>query len=203
MFSNLSMDTLDYTGPGGERGVEGRVARPRRSGARAAAPVQRARPSRRASPTCACSAAGVWWSGAPSYAEEAGAAARLARDPAFCRLAARRADRRAGTRRAQRHELPVDDVHALRAGRRHSRRRPAHRPQPDRLQGPIVIDARLKPGFPKELVARADTAALVTSRWKEYFPGGGVEMGDSDRGSSGLMSGRGRKPRSVRLQADL
>jgi hypothetical protein len=25
-----------------------------------------------------------------------------------------------------------------------------------------------------------DTAATVSRRWKEYFPEGGVEMGDSD-----------------------
>ena len=45
---------------------------------------------------------------------------------------------------------------------------------------PIVIDARLKPGFPAELSCDPDTAALVTRRWKEYFPGGGVEMGDAE-----------------------
>ena len=39
VFSNLSMDTLDYTGPDGQRGLEGRLARPRRPGARAAARV--------------------------------------------------------------------------------------------------------------------------------------------------------------------
>ena len=38
--------------------------------------------------------------------------------------------------------------------------------------GPIVIDARLKPGFPKELVVREDVAALVDRRWNEYFPRG-------------------------------
>lgn len=38
--------------------------------------------------------------------------------------------------------------------------------------GPIVIDARLKPGFPKELVARDDIAALVDRRWSQYFPQG-------------------------------
>ena len=48
--------------------------------------------------------------------------------------------------------------------------------------GPIVIDARLKPWYPKELTAREDTTACVSARWKEYFPGGGVEMGDSERG---------------------
>jgi UbiD family decarboxylase len=36
--------------------------------------------------------------------------------------------------------------------------------------GPIVIDARLKPGFPKELIVRDDIAALVDRRWPEYFP---------------------------------
>jgi 4-hydroxybenzoate decarboxylase subunit C len=36
--------------------------------------------------------------------------------------------------------------------------------------GPIVIDARTKPGFPKELVVRDDIAELVSKRWREYFP---------------------------------
>ena len=36
--------------------------------------------------------------------------------------------------------------------------------------GPIVIDARTKPGFPKELVVREDVAELVQRRWTEYFP---------------------------------
>jgi UbiD family decarboxylase len=38
--------------------------------------------------------------------------------------------------------------------------------------GPIVIDARLKPGFPAELVVREDIAKLVDRRWREYFPKG-------------------------------
>jgi hypothetical protein len=37
-------------------------------------------------------------------------------------------------------------------------------------RGPIVIDARTKPGFPKELIVRDDIAALVDHRWREYFP---------------------------------
>ena len=51
------------------------------------------------------------------------------------------------------------------------------------MSGPIVIDARHE-----AVVSRRswscddDTAALVSSRWKEYFPAGGVEMGDSARG---------------------
>jgi hypothetical protein len=43
---------------------------------------------------------------------------------------------------------------------------------------PILIDARLKPGFPDELFCDEQTASTVTRRWNEYFPGG-VEMGDS------------------------
>ncbi len=46
---------------------------------------------------------------------------------------------------------------------------------------PIVIDARMKLGYPDEVRCDADTAALVDRRWSEYFPGGDVEMGDSDR----------------------
>ena len=47
---------------------------------------------------------------------------------------------------------------------------------------PILIDARCKEGFPDELFCAPEIADRVTKRWKEYFPHGGVEMGDSDRG---------------------
>ena len=46
---------------------------------------------------------------------------------------------------------------------------------------PILIDARMKPPYPAELFCDPETADLVTRRWSEYFPDGGVEMGDSDR----------------------
>lgn len=39
-------------------------------------------------------------------------------------------------------------------------------------KAPIVIDARTKPGFPDELIVRPDIAALVGRRWREYFPKG-------------------------------
>jgi 4-hydroxybenzoate decarboxylase subunit C len=35
-------------------------------------------------------------------------------------------------------------------------------------QAPIVIDARTKPGFPRELIVRDDIAALVDRRWTAY-----------------------------------
>ena len=47
---------------------------------------------------------------------------------------------------------------------------------------PIVIDARMKPSYPKELFCDPDTAKKVSARWREYFPSGRVAMGDSDRG---------------------
>ena len=65
---------------------------------------------------------------------------------------------------------PAADIHS--AGQRVVRNHLAH-------QAPILIDARLKPGFPDELFCDPETAARVTDRWKEYFPGG-TEMGDSD-----------------------
>jgi hypothetical protein len=45
-----------------------------------------------------------------------------------------------------------------------------------------VIDARMKPWYPKEVSGRPDVADLVSRRWMEYFPAGGVEMGDAERG---------------------
>lgn len=39
-------------------------------------------------------------------------------------------------------------------------------------KAPIVIDARTKPGFPAELIVREDIGDLVASRWGEYFPRG-------------------------------
>ncbi|WP_126426732.1 UbiD family decarboxylase [Brevibacillus marinus] len=38
-----------------------------------------------------------------------------------------------------------------------------------RYEGPLVIDARMKPFYPAEVETREDIAALVTRRWNEYF----------------------------------
>ncbi|MEO8073506.1 MAG: UbiD family decarboxylase [Acidobacteriota bacterium] len=37
-------------------------------------------------------------------------------------------------------------------------------------KNPIVIDARMKPWYPKEVEVREDIAQLVNNRWREYFP---------------------------------
>ena len=180
VFSNLSMDTLDYTGPAvneGSKGVWLGLGDPVRELPRsfnAAAVPQGATDVR-------VFCGGCLVVGGPSYTSEAGAAERFARDPAFAGwplvvvtdepARATRSDMNFLWTTFTRFE-PAADIHA--AGRRIVRNQIAY-------EGPIVIDARLKPGFPQELVARDDTAALVSSRWKQYFPGGGVEMGDSGR----------------------
>jgi hypothetical protein len=46
---------------------------------------------------------------------------------------------------------------------------------------PVLIDARTKRGFPAELFASPAVAEQVSRRWREYFPAGGVEMGDAAR----------------------
>ena len=67
---------------------------------------------------------------------------------------------------------PSSDVHAARIELVHSHAS---------FTPPILIDARVKPHYPEELFCDEDTAATVDRRWREYFPAGGVEMGDSDR----------------------
>lgn len=44
--------------------------------------------------------------------------------------------------------------------------------------GSIHIDARMKPSYPKEVLCDPDTHSLVTDRWNNYFPNK-MEMGDS------------------------
>lgn len=46
-------------------------------------------------------------------------------------------------------------------------------------EGSLFIDARMKPTYPPEVLCDGETAELVERRWKEYFPKG-MEMGPSD-----------------------
>lgn len=45
-------------------------------------------------------------------------------------------------------------------------------------QGPMLIDARMKPSYPPEVLCDNDTDNLVSKNWLRYFPQG-LEMGDS------------------------
>jgi len=179
VFANLSMDTLDYTGPRvneGSKGVWLGLGDPIRELPRAFSSGDVPQGLREAlvfSPGCLVL-------GGPPFAEEPGAAARFAAHPAFAGwplLVLTDEPRRAAASPINflwttftRFE-PAADIHA--AAATVTRNHLAYRP-------PVLIDARLKPGFPAELRADPGTAALVSRRWREYFPGGAVEMGDSD-----------------------
>ena len=180
VFSNLSMDTLDYTGPTvneGSKGVWLGLGDPVRELPRhfPATDV----PAGVTDVRVFCG--GCLVVGGPPFTVERDAADRIAAHPAFADwplvvltdepARAARSDMNFLWTTFTRFE-PAADIHA--ADRRIVRNHIAYR-------GPIVIDARLKPWYPTELRCDDHTAALVRSRWKEYFPDGRVEMGDSDR----------------------
>jgi UbiD family decarboxylase len=178
VFSNLSMDTLDYTGPRvneGSKGVWLGLGDPVRDLPREFSGTA---PSGVTDVRVFCG--GCLVIGAASYANEPGAAARLAADPAFSGwplVVVTDEPQRAVASAMNflwttftRFE-PAADIHA---GREIVRNHITYR-------GPIAIDARIKPWFPKELTTRDDIAARVTNRWREYFPSGRVEMGDSEK----------------------
>jgi UbiD family decarboxylase len=181
VFSNLSMDTLDYTGPvvnEGSKGVWLGLGDPVRELPRAFTAPEiplGVTDVHVFSPGCLVV-------GGPAYTDEPGAAARFAAHPAFAGwplVVLTDEPRRAAASPINflwttftRFE-PAADLHAAATSlvRHHVSYTPA-----------IVIDARMKPWYPKELFADEATAATVSRRWKEYFPGGKVEMGDSGTG---------------------
>jgi hypothetical protein len=118
---------------------------------------------------------------APAFQDDPEAAARFAADPVFAEwpLLVLSDDAARATASPMnflwttftRFE-PAADLHA--AAKRIVRNHLSFTP-------PVAIDARMKPWFPKELTCRPDIAERVTRRWREYFPQGGVEMGDSEK----------------------
>jgi 3-polyprenyl-4-hydroxybenzoate decarboxylase len=180
VFANLSMDTLDYTGPKVNEGSKGvwlglgdpvRDLPRRFSGADLPQGVHDVR----------VFCGGCLVVGAPAFAAEPEAAARIAAAPVFAAWPlVVVSDEPARAVRSEMNFLwttftrfePAADIHA--AGRRIVRNHIAY-------TGPVVIDARMKPWYPKELSCREDVADLVTRRWQEYFPSGRVAMGDSER----------------------
>jgi len=177
IFSNLSMDTLDYAGPEvnlGSKGIMMGVGEPWRE-------LTGEMPELPGGVTAAAVfCPGVLMVGGPTFAEDPDFLDHVlkalpdwpmvvlcdeperaaASDVRFLWTAFTRfepaADMRSTSYRVHRHHI----VH----------------------EGCVGIDARMKPNYPEELFCDPDTAATVGSRWKEYFPGGGVEMGDSDAG---------------------
>ncbi|NQW03156.1 MAG: UbiD family decarboxylase [Acidobacteria bacterium] len=182
VFSNLSMDTLDYSGPAvneGSKGVWLGLGDPVRDLPREFRPP--------APPPSDVRDVRVYCGGClvvdgPSYADDAGAAARIAAHPAFVGwpLIVLSDDADRATRSAMnflwttftRFE-PAADVHA--ASTRVVRNHLAY-------QGAVLIDARMKPWYPKEVSCRPDVAMTVTRRWREYFPERDITMGDAEKG---------------------
>jgi UbiD family decarboxylase len=182
VFSNLSMDTLDYTGPvvnEGSKGVWLGLGDPVRELPRAFAPAAPP-PSDVSDVRVFCG--GCLVVGAGTYADDPGAPARIASHPAFAGWPLIIvSDEPARATRSEMNFLwttftrfePAADIHS--ASQSVVRHHLAYEP-------PIVIDARLKPWYPKEVSCDPTTAAAVTARWQEYFPNANVEMGDSERG---------------------
>ena len=178
VFSNLSMDTLDYTGPKvneGSKGVWLGLGDPVRELPREfRPPVEPPRDMTEARVFCP----GCLVVGGPSWDADPGAGARFAAHPALgdwplVVLSDEPARAAAGAMNFlwttfTRFE-PAADIHA--AATQVVRHHVSYTP-------PILIDARLAPGFPGELFCDGETAARVTRRWREYFPKG-LEMGDS------------------------
>jgi UbiD family decarboxylase len=182
VFGHLSMDTLDYTGPAVNRGSKGvwmGLGDPVRELPRDFRPDVPP-PSDVTNVRVFCG--GCLVVGARSFADDRDAAARLAGHPAFAGwpllVVTDDADR------ASRSTInflwttftrfePAADIHAavVSLERNHVVFTP-----------PVAIDARMKPWYPAEVSCDAETAELVTRRWREYFPYGKVPMGDAERG---------------------
>ena len=181
VFSNLSMDTLDYTGPRvneGSKGVWLGLGEPIRELPCTYAPDTPHPTASQVRVFCP----GCLIVGAPRYQDDPEAGARLAAHPAFrdwpLLVLTDEADRAAASpmnflwTTFTRFE-PAADIHA--ASKSITRNHVAFGP-------PVAIDARLKPWFPAEVSCDPVTATLVSRRWREYFPGRSVEMGDSETG---------------------
>jgi 4-hydroxybenzoate decarboxylase subunit C len=178
VFADTSMDTLDYSSARVNRGSKGVLAGlgdPVRALPREFRAADLPRGVRAVEMFCA----GCLVIEASSKAEEPELGDRIASHPAFrdwpllvlsdqARRAARSAINFLWTT-FTRFE-PAADITAAR--RALERNRVVFEP-------PIVIDARLRPGFPEELRGSPEIAERVTRRWREYFPSG-VEMGDAE-----------------------
>ena len=180
LFSNLSMDSLDYAGPRideGSKGVLLGLGEPRRE-LRAEFTGELPEGVRDVRVFCK----GCLVISAPMYRDEPEAAARIARHPCFANwpLLVLSDDAERATRSTVNFLWttftrfnPASDITASKVELVHNH--PSFTP-------PIAIDARMKPWYPLELFSDDATSALVDRRWKEYFPTGGVPMGDSARG---------------------
>jgi len=167
IFANVSMDTLDYT--------SGKINEGSKAIMLGLGEAKRELPGECSGPLPAgFSAAEVFCAGClvvkgSTYEADPEQAARLAREPAFAKWPLVVLHDDASVARSSKEFLwstwtrfePASDIYAA-----HTRVHRHHLA----YSAPIVIDARTKPLFPKELIVREDIAALVDRRWREYFP---------------------------------
>ncbi len=169
VFSNVSMDTLDYTSGKVNEGSKaimlglGEAIRdlPREFRGELPHGVTQAE----------VFCAGCLVVEGVAYSEDPQQAARLAREPVFSEWPVLVLHDDAKVARSPKDFLwatwtrfePAADIHA--AETRVVRHHIAYR-------GPIMIDARTKPGFPAELLVRDDIKQLVDQRWRSYSIGG-------------------------------
>jgi len=180
VFANLAMDTLDYAGPRINEGSKGVLLG-------VGDPIRELPGEFSGNPSCGATDVRVFTPGclvvqAPSHASDPDAAQRVAEDPAFADwpliALVDNAERAAKSSinflwTAFTRFDPASDLYGRQVELVH------HHAS---FTPPVVIDARMKAGYPEELFCDEATSVTVDKRWKEYFPGGKVEMGDSDRG---------------------
>lgn len=182
VFSNVSMDTLDYAGPAvneGSKGVWLGLGDPVRDLPRVfTPPVPPPSDVRDVRVFCG----GCLVIEASGFADDRDAAARMAAHPAFAGwpLLVVSDDAARATRSAMNFLWttftrfdPGSDIQA--SSTRIVRNHIAY-------TGPVCIDARMKPWYPKEVTCRPEVAGLVSRRWREYFPHRDIVMGDSEKG---------------------
>ncbi|HST53657.1 MAG TPA: UbiD family decarboxylase [Pyrinomonadaceae bacterium] len=167
VFTNTSMDTLDYTSGtinSGSKAVMlglGDAARELPREFRGALPAN----VTRAEVFCP----GCLVVQGLTFTEDKDQAERIAREAAFAEWPVVVLHEDAGVARSASDFLwatwtrfePASDIHAARTTVRKNHLA---------YTAPLVIDARMKPGYPDELVVRSDIAELVERRWREYFP---------------------------------
>jgi UbiD family decarboxylase len=167
VFSNVSMDTLDYTSGKvneGSKAIMLGLGKPVRELPRE---FNGELPRDIAQAKVFCG--GCLVVQGSHYSEDPGQAARLARETVFAEWPLVVLHDEVNVTRSTTDFLwatwtrfePAGDIHA--ADTKVHRHHLAY-------TGPIVVDARTKPGFPAELIVRDDIAQLVDRRWHEYFP---------------------------------
>jgi len=167
VFSNLSMDTLDYTGPALNEGSKGVLAGIGDAKRKLPGEFSENLPLPFSSAKVFCR--GCLVVSGPAFKENPEAAKLLTQVAAvaewpliiLCDDAQKAAANSASFlwHTFTRFE-PAADIHSR------SVQLERYHPQ---LHPPIVIDARMKPTYPGEVLCDERTSALVDKRWKEYF----------------------------------